>query len=42
MDFIFVVVVVSAGEKKDKKKEKGANEVTTCVYMFPNGDKYGK
>ncbi|GFS25910.1 MORN repeat-containing protein 2 [Elysia marginata] len=28
------------GEKKDKKKDKGANEVTKCIYMFPNGDKY--
>lgn len=27
------------GEKKDKKRE-GPPEVTSCVYMFPNGDKY--
>ncbi|XP_059158017.1 MORN repeat-containing protein 2-like isoform X2 [Physella acuta] len=31
------------GEKKDKKKEKPEVSLdnSTCVYIFPNGDRYG-
>uniref|UniRef100_A0A0B6Y0V6 MORN repeat-containing protein 5 n=1 Tax=Arion vulgaris TaxID=1028688 RepID=A0A0B6Y0V6_9EUPU len=28
------------GDKTEKKKEKAPPEVTSVIYMFPNGDKY--
>ena len=36
------IFLLKFSDKKDKKKEDSAPTVLKGVYVFPNGDKYGK